>query len=84
MFNSGNNMLDIKAFVKPGAKKDSLSWVMENSEIILQINVKTPPVKGKANKSIIKLIKKELRRKAILVKGKTSSVKILRIETLTA
>ncbi|MFW9998129.1 MAG: DUF167 domain-containing protein [Candidatus Odinarchaeota archaeon] len=75
--------LVIRARVKPSAKRDYLCWIEEGNEVFLQIEVKSPPMKGKANQSLLKLIRKKLNRRAILLKGQTSGDKVLEIENMT-
>jgi len=69
-------MVDVKVKVKAGAKEDAI--YIKDSDIY--IHVKEKPEKGKANKSILKLIKKITGKKAEIVHGIKSNEKIIHIE----
>lgn len=63
--------------VSTGKKRFSLEW--DESEKILKIETKSPPEKGKANKEILKELKKFFEAETYLVSGKTNKNKIIGI-----
>lgn len=68
--------MEIEAKVITNAKQNTLK--MENG--VLKIRVTDQPIKGKANKAITSLIKKEIGQKAEIISGATESKKIIRID----
>ncbi|MBM5789861.1 DUF167 domain-containing protein [Candidatus Parcubacteria bacterium] len=61
--------------VKPGAKKNELTWVDEDT---LKVSVLARPQKGRANETVIELIAKELgiKKTAVeIVRGFTTRIK---------
>ena len=62
--------------VKAGAKIDSVEETGENHYMV---HVKAPPTKGKANKAIIKLLKKRFGSQVFLVSGHTSNRKVFEV-----
>ncbi len=48
----------------------------------LFVYVKDPPVKNKANKTIINLMRKRFKTKVVLESGQTSTTKVLRISNI--
>ena len=69
-----NNKL--KILVKPNSPKNKIiGWNKEKQA--LKVNIAAPPEKGKANTSIIKFFSKLLKKKVIIVSGKTSKQKII-------
>ncbi len=63
--------------VKPGQREEKVDKIGENH---LLVHVKAPASKGKANKAVIKLLKKYFDRQVSLVSGHTSSRKIFDVE----
>ena len=63
--------------VKAGSKKDE---VVKGDEDHFIVRVKAPRKKGKANASVLKLLKKHFGRQARIVSGMTSTTKIVEIE----
>ncbi|ALU11770.1 hypothetical protein EYM_04550 [Ignicoccus islandicus DSM 13165] len=67
----------VKVCVKPNsAKSEVVGWEGD----CLVVRVDAPPERGKANKELIKLLKKYFKAKDIeIVKGATSKVKLIRV-----
>ena len=63
--------------VKPGQRKEHIEEIGEDHILVY---VKAPASKGKANKSVIKLLKKHFGEQVFLVSGHTSSRKIFEVE----
>lgn len=63
--------------VKPGQREENVEVIEENH---LLVHVKAPASKGKANKALIKLLKKHFGRQVYLVSGHTSNRKIFEVE----
>jgi uncharacterized protein (TIGR00251 family) len=63
--------------VKAGQREESIEKLDEDHYVV---SVKAPASKGKANKAVIKLLKKQLDKQVFLVSGHTSSRKIFEIE----
>lgn len=63
--------------VKPGQREESITETGENH---LLVQVKVPASKGKANKTVIKLLKNHFGKPVFLVSGHTSSRKIFEVE----
>jgi len=55
--------------VKPNSRKQGIIGV-ENGFII--INLESPPIRGKANKELLKLLKKKLKARVTLISGSKS------------
>jgi uncharacterized protein (TIGR00251 family) len=71
---------DLNVRLQPRASKDEITGERDGR---LLIKVKAPPVDGKANEALIKLIAKKAgvpRRDVTLVRGHTSRDKVLRVE----
>jgi uncharacterized protein (TIGR00251 family) len=69
----------ISVLVKPGARETSVTKVGED----YLVNLKAPPVDGKANKALIEVVAKhfQVRRTAVTIKsGHSSRRKLLDIE----
>ncbi|TAL50178.1 DUF167 domain-containing protein [Patescibacteria group bacterium] len=65
--------------VKPGARKDSIVWIDEDT---LKVSVTAPPEKGKANEAVIDLLAEELgiaKSTIELIRGGTARIKQFRI-----
>ncbi len=67
--------------VKPNSRKQGIIGV-ENGFII--INLESPPIRGKANKELLKLLKKKLKARVTLISGSKSREKMLLVEGLSA
>ena len=63
--------------VKPAQREENIEELGENH---LLVSVKAPASKGKANKALIKLLKKHFGAQVNLVSGHTSSRKIFEVE----
>jgi len=68
----------IKVIVKPKSSKSELAFSEEKGCYVAY--VKAPPEKGKANAELIKLIRKNLKKRAVIVRGETSKEKLVEIE----
>ncbi len=72
---------DITVIAHPGSRKDSIE--LDDDGTTLIVHVTAPPEKGKANKAIVKLLAKQIgvgTTKIAIIRGSTSSTKMLRIE----
>ncbi len=69
----------IIAQIKTGQKQ---SKILATSKSLI-ILVTSPPIKGKANKEILKLLKKCLKKEIRLYKGETSSTKVFQVKNAT-
>lgn len=75
-------MADLRVRVTTRAKRNEIAGWRDG---VLQVRVAAPPVEGKANASVLKLLAKRLRlprSSLIVVQGKTSRDKVIRIEQL--
>lgn len=63
--------------VKPGQREEGVEKLGEDHYLV---SVKAPASKGKANKVVIKLLKKHLGKQVLIVSGHTSSRKIFEVE----
>ena len=63
--------------VKPNQREESVEKIDESHYLV---QVKAPADKGKANRAVIKLLKKHLGKQVSLVSGHTSSRKIFEVE----
>ncbi len=70
-----SNKKIIKVLVKPNKKEYSIEYNKENDLFI--ISLKEPATKGKANKSILKLLRKETGQIPQIKKGKTTKEKLI-------
>ncbi len=61
------------------SKEDSIKFPEKEDEPIV-IKVKKPAVKGKANREVIKLLKKHFKADVEIVLGKTSNKKIIEVK----
>ena len=68
-----NNILRVK--VIPNASKTE---IREITAYTIKIAVAAPPDKNKANKELLRFLKKETRKSAILVSGEKSREKVVR------
>ncbi len=62
--------------VKTNAKEDK---ILEQTSDLIKIQIRAKPVKGKANQYLIKFLKKELNCNVEILKGKTSTDKLLKL-----
>ncbi len=69
--------MQIKIEVKPNKKQFKITSMSKNK---LVIETKSPATEGKANKEITSMLKKILKSKVEIIKGKTSKEKTLFIE----
>ncbi len=65
--------------VKPGQREEKLIPIGENH---YEAHVKAPARRGRANKALIRLVRDTLGLQATIVRGHTSSRKLLRVEPL--
>jgi uncharacterized protein len=73
---------DLRVRVTPRAKRNEIGGFREG---VLLVRVAAPPVEGKANDAVVKLLAKRLRvpRSSVqVVQGETSRDKVIRIERL--
>jgi uncharacterized protein len=66
----------IKIQVKPSAKKTE---ILEERADFLKVAISAPAFEGRANRELIKFLKKTKGWKAEIVKGKTNKNKLIRI-----
>jgi len=67
----------IEAEIQTGKKEFKIIEFQDNK---MKIQVKSAPIKGKANKEIITNLKKILKSKVTIIKGQTTNKKTLLIE----
>jgi len=75
--------VSLKVHLTPRSAKESVGGLHGDA---LQIKVKAPPVKGRANEALIKFLSRRLglpRNKLTLRAGSTSRTKILHIESMS-
>ena len=60
--------------VKPGSSRELVEELSENHFLVY---LKEPAKKGKANKALVKILKKHLGKQVVFVSGFTSSRKLL-------
>ncbi len=73
-------MLEVRVRLKPGARADELLGFEEG---VLQARVKAPPLEGRANKALCKLIAKRAGvapSRVTIVRGEKARIKRVRIE----
>lgn len=69
----------ITIFVKPNAPRtEILGW--DESRQALRVAVAAPPDKDKANIALVKFLSKALQKKVVLVRGRASREKVVRVE----
>ena len=71
-----NNRL--KVILKPSAKEDKIVGYDKDKDALL-VKVKAKPQDNKANLSLIRLIKRKFKKRAMIIKGLKSKEKILEI-----
>ncbi|MBW2963709.1 DUF167 domain-containing protein [Candidatus Woesearchaeota archaeon] len=69
-----NNQLKVK--VTPNSSKTEIKSIENN---LVKININAPPEKDKANKELIKFLKKQFKLSVKIKTGKTSREKVLEI-----
>lgn len=63
---------------KPNSKKNEIVW--DEYEKVFLVSVKSVPEKGKANKEILKLLKRYFKAREVqLLKGATSTTKLVQV-----
>lgn len=62
--------------VKPGSIKEKVILIEDNK---YRVEVKAKPEKGKANKAILKLLKKYFGKEVVMIGGYTSNIKLLEL-----
>ncbi|MFX1514688.1 MAG: DUF167 domain-containing protein [Promethearchaeota archaeon] len=70
----------VTAKVKTLRNKDQF---IVNSEKLI-VTIKEPPIKGKANKKLLKMFRKKFHTDVILESGQTSSRKIFRLRNISS
>jgi len=79
-----SNGVRIKIVVKPNSKQPGVK--IDSEKKYLQISVKSPPAKGKANKEVLKLLAKQLETSTgnlSIVSGQTSRDKVILVTNNT-
>ncbi|KKW31209.1 MAG: hypothetical protein UY76_C0064G0008 [Candidatus Uhrbacteria bacterium GW2011_GWA2_52_8d] len=69
----------LTVYVKPGARKNSIEWIDEDT---IKISVTAPPEKGKANHAVIKLLAEDLnlpKSQIEIVRGLTTKIKHVKV-----
>jgi len=66
----------IKVKVKANAKKDE---ILEKEKGFIRIAIKAKPIQGKANQHLIKFLEKQLNCKVEIIRGLSSSTKLIKI-----
>ena len=81
---SASNGVRVKIVVKPNSKQSGIK--IDTEEKYLQISVKSPPDKGKANKELLKLLAKQLKlslTNLTIISGQTSRDKIILVTNIS-
>ena len=81
---SVSNGVRIKIVVKPNSKQSGVK--IDSEKKYLQISVKSPPDKGKANKEVLKLLAKQLETSTgnlRIVSGQTSRDKVIFVTNIS-
>ena len=79
-----SNGIRVRIVVKPNSKRPGIK--IDSERKFLQISVKSPPDKGKANKEILKLLAKQLdlpTTNLSIISGQTSRDKIVLVTNIT-
>lgn len=71
---------DSLLIIKVKTRQISNKLILEGSQVI--IHVKDPPLKGKANKTVLKILRKYFKTKITLESGHTSKKKVIRLHNL--
>lgn len=69
----------IQVIVRPNSKENKIEGV-DNWKNRIRISIKAPPVKGEANKELIKFLSKILGAKVEIIRGETSREKDLLVK----
>ena len=72
---------DTILFIKVKTRQQDNRIELVNQRIT--VYVKDPPLKGKANKNIVKMLKKKLKTEITLESGHTNKNKVFRVHNLT-
>ncbi len=75
----GDILVKLEVIVQPNSKKNEIVFCNDGS---IKIRIKEKPVEGKANKELIRFLKKILKTKVEILKGERSEKKLLLIENL--
>jgi len=73
----GELCIRITVDVKAGAKEEGIEELGEGHFLV---KVKAPRRKGKANAQVVKLIQRHFGRRAVIVRGHTSTRKTIKLE----
>ncbi len=76
---SDNGDILLVANIKTKQNEDKFEFNNEK----LMIKISAPPVKGKANKKLLKLLRKKFQTEIILEAGRKSSIKVFRLKKIT-
>lgn len=79
-----SNGIRLRIVVKPNSKQTGIK--IDSEKKYLQISVKSPPDKGKANKELLKLLSKQLELPSInlsIISGQTTRDKIVLVTNIT-
>jgi uncharacterized protein (TIGR00251 family) len=74
-----NNDTLLIAKVKTRQNEDR--FIASSDNLVIKITV--PPIQGKANKKIIKLLRKKFKTEIIMESGQTSTLKVFRLKEIT-
>jgi uncharacterized protein (TIGR00251 family) len=70
----------IYVYVIPSSKVTRIEG-LENGRLVVKVS--SPPVKGKANAELLKMLKKALKARVSLVSGETSKDKVVKVDGLS-
>ncbi len=73
---NGDVLAKLEVIVQPNSKKNEIVFCEDGA---IKIRIKEKPVEGKANKELIRFLKKILKTKVEILKGERSERKILNI-----
>ena len=73
----GDSLIVVK--VKTSQNEDQFMFNDEN----LVVKVTVPPIKGKANRKLLKMLRKKFRTEVVLESGHTSSKKVFRLKEIS-
>ncbi len=70
----------LRVKIRPGSKENAFTELLElEEELTAKINIKAPPIKGLANKEIVKFLNKEFNCQTEIISGKTHSLKLIKL-----
>jgi uncharacterized protein (TIGR00251 family) len=69
--------MKIKLKVHTNSSQDKIN---KNSEKYYEVWIKEKPIEGKANEYLVKILKRELRKKIKIISGFNSKIKFLEVE----